>query len=401
MMRFSLIWIFIFSFVSLKGQGYDCYGTRFLNSSFNSINSTIDIPYRIATTIGGVETELTLNVYRPFNDSLSERPLIVFIHGGGFVSGNKNEIFPLCEEFTQKGYVTASIDYRLIDIPIVDSSIINEGMIMAVSDAKVALEYLVNDAISINNFGIDTANIFVGGVSAGAITALHLAYLDSTDIISNDLLFLIEKHQIFEHSNTNYTRPPIKGVINYSGALWENKWISSGEPVLFSAHDELDPLVPCGNEQTITYNFNFKKYGSCMLLGEAINKNVINESFILPESTQHAGYLFDKNQYSFTIKKTSKFLYNIFCNKKDLVPIINKNVMTYPNPATDKFTLETTGYILPYELNIYDSKGELVYKNQVTTSKFNLLVREFQKGIFFYTIHNSLQSVSGKFSITQ
>lgn len=397
MFRLSFIWIFIFSFGSIKGQGYDCYGTRFINSTFNSITSTLDIPYRVATTIGGVETELTLNVFTPFNDSLSERPLIVFIHGGGFVSGNKNEMFSLCEEFTKKGYVTASIDYRLIDIPIVDSSVINEGMIMAVSDAKAALEYLVNDATSINIFGIDTANIFVGGVSAGAITALHLAYLDSTDNVSNDLFQLIQKHHFFEYSNSNYTRLPIKGVINYSGALWEKNWITSGEPVLFSAHDEYDPLVPCENEQTNTYNFNFKKYGSCMLREEAINKKVVNESFILPKSTQHAGYLFDEHLYNFTIKKTSRFLKNSFC----MVPIINKNVITYPNPVINKFTIETTGYILPFELTIYDSKGELIYKTKVTTSKFDLHVREFKNGIYFYTIHNSLQSVSSKFSITR
>ena len=210
---------------------------------------------------------------------------------------------------------------------------------------------------------------------------------------------LIEKHQIFEYSSESYVKPPIKGVINYSGALWEKKWISSGEPSLFSAHDELDPVVPCGNEQTIVYDFNFKKYGSCILSNEATSKNVVNESFILPTSNKHVGYFFDVNLYNFTIKKTSRFLHNIFCNKDNLALIINKNVMTYPNPATNTFTIETTGYILPYELNIYNSKGELFYKDKVITSKYNLSVNEFQNGIFFYTIHNSLQSTSGKFSI--
>jgi len=57
--------------------------------------------------------------------------LIIFIHGGGFVSGARQDARSLCLLFALKGFVTATIDYRLIDVPLVDSITVSEGMVQS------------------------------------------------------------------------------------------------------------------------------------------------------------------------------------------------------------------------------------------------------------------------------
>ena len=58
---------------------------------------------------------LSMDIYQPVGDDVTNRPLIIFAHGGTFIFGNKNNptVVELCETFAKRGYVTASINYRL------------------------------------------------------------------------------------------------------------------------------------------------------------------------------------------------------------------------------------------------------------------------------------------------
>ena len=98
----------------------------------------------------------------------------------------------ICETFARRGYVTASIGYRLgyiFDELPWDCSIENYSCLFAtdfaewerayyrgVQDAKGALRYLLNRN---DMYRIDTANVFVMGESAGAFIALGVGLLDS------------------------------------------------------------------------------------------------------------------------------------------------------------------------------------------------------------------------------
>ena len=58
---------------------------------------------------------LQLDVYRPVGDAVAQRPLVVFVHGGGFSGGSRTspEIVDEANTLARQGYVTASISYRL------------------------------------------------------------------------------------------------------------------------------------------------------------------------------------------------------------------------------------------------------------------------------------------------
>ena len=58
---------------------------------------------------------LSMDIYQPVGDDVTNRPVIIFAHGGTFIFGSKNNstVVELCERFAKRGYVTASINYRL------------------------------------------------------------------------------------------------------------------------------------------------------------------------------------------------------------------------------------------------------------------------------------------------
>lgn len=156
-----------------------------------------DSVYGTATSFMSTTDTLTLDVYVPECNSIFEdarRPLLMWIHGGAFLGGHKNEagIEDLCIQFARRGYVTASINYRKgfvsddqewnCNYPEYSCVFAHEAAewdrayYRAVQDAKGAVRWLVNHR---DDYLIDTDNIFVAGESAGAFIALGTALLDS------------------------------------------------------------------------------------------------------------------------------------------------------------------------------------------------------------------------------
>ena len=122
---------------------------------------------------------LDMDIYYPKEPAAeSRRPLLVLIHGGAFYNGDKQDIgYPeMGHYFAERGYVVASINYRLGFFPLAPS--VDRAGYRALQDAHAAVCYLIANA---DEFGIDTTNIFAAGTSAGAITALNLAFMEEKD----------------------------------------------------------------------------------------------------------------------------------------------------------------------------------------------------------------------------
>ena len=119
-----------------------------------------------------------LDVYEPTTGPAKNRPVVLWIHGGGFAKGSRNDphIVHLARATTSIGFVSVSIDYTLANehldpnhpFPYPDYAIA-----AARDDARTALRFLRAHA---NEYGIDPKRVAVGGASAGAITALTVAY---------------------------------------------------------------------------------------------------------------------------------------------------------------------------------------------------------------------------------
>ena len=119
---------------------------------------------------------LDMDLYYPKEPAVeSRRPLLVLIHGGAFYNGDKQDIgYPeMGHYFAERGYVVASINYRLGFKPLAPD--VDRAGYRALQDAHAAVCYLIANA---DEFGIDTTKIFAAGTSAGAITALNLAFME-------------------------------------------------------------------------------------------------------------------------------------------------------------------------------------------------------------------------------
>ena len=118
---------------------------------------------------------LDLDLYYPKELSEDERrPLLMLIHGGAFYNGDKQDLgFPeMGRYFAERGYVVASVNYRLGFKPL--SADVDRAGYRALQDVHAAVCHLVDHA---DELGIDTTKIFAAGVSAGAVTALNLAFM--------------------------------------------------------------------------------------------------------------------------------------------------------------------------------------------------------------------------------
>lgn len=72
-----------------------------------------DIPYGTALAYNGSTVNLQMNIWKPVGDSNTSRPIILWIHGGGFYGGNKNDMDAMAQWYAERGYVAATMSYRL------------------------------------------------------------------------------------------------------------------------------------------------------------------------------------------------------------------------------------------------------------------------------------------------
>ena len=111
--------LFVVFFFNGKAQSTGIFSDnveRYNATIFEEITINQNVKYGRSTTQRGIEEDLFMDVYYPKNDTLSNRPLIIFAHGGYFLFGDKSGFAEECQFLAESGYVVASINYRLIDI---------------------------------------------------------------------------------------------------------------------------------------------------------------------------------------------------------------------------------------------------------------------------------------------
>ncbi len=138
---------------------------RYLEEVFGEVEITPGLAYGAAPNQEGQVEELLLDLYQPKGDTLGRRPAIVWVHGGGFIGGDRSGEADNATSFAKRGYVTVSISYRL------GGGNVGQAITNAQHDAQAAVRWLRRYA---DQYGIDPDRIAIGGTSAGAITALFV-----------------------------------------------------------------------------------------------------------------------------------------------------------------------------------------------------------------------------------
>ncbi|WP_052671177.1 alpha/beta hydrolase [Draconibacterium sediminis] len=111
-------------------------------------------------------------------DSDQPTPLVMYIHGGGFIGGDKSRYYDSEDwvRLLEAGISIASINYRFMSEP-------PYGILGSMNDSKRCLQYIRANA---GKYNIDKNRIACSGGSAGAGTSLWLAFSDDMGDAESD-----------------------------------------------------------------------------------------------------------------------------------------------------------------------------------------------------------------------
>lgn len=208
-----------------------------------------------------------LDILVPKDRATKKRPLVVFIHGGGWLAGSKTDGMGVIRTIAASGdYVAASINYRLTQ---------EAGWPAQIFDCKAAIRFLRGNA---DKYGIDPDHIGVMGMSAGGHLVSVLGTSGGVSSLEGDLgSFPKESSRVqcvvnfFGPSNflTFYgpdtTTAKIRDA-NMIGALLGKEeeevlvnaksaspvtWITKDDAPFFTAHGTKDDLVPYAQAEEI------------------------------------------------------------------------------------------------------------------------------------------------------
>lgn len=255
---------------------------------------------------------LYFDLYQPKNDTTNDRPLVIVVHGGAFVSGSKNDlnqpIIGYCDSLAVRGYVVASIDYR-IGLVLkdfgnqlhIDSLDFKRAIQWGVQDLQAAIRYFKFHA---EKYKINPNKIFIIGNSSGAILALHFA-------IEND----------------EY----VKGIVSLWGATISEQMKNIICPILL-VHGTNDGIIPFTKGKLLNldsirsqnrfmpeyasaasaFNINFSSptfYGS-FVIDSILSKNRVVHDTYFVDGLGHNFY--DKEPYKTNVlKRIIEFLYKL------------------------------------------------------------------------------------------
>ena len=201
---------------------------------------------------------LKMHVLRPQTPPKDPLPVVVFIYGGAWRGGNRDQGVPLLSRLAKEGYFCASIEYRLSQEALFPAQI---------EDCKCAIRYLRSKA---EEYHINPDKIGVWGPSAGGHLAALLGtsgdvkelegngghaefssrvnavvdWFGPTDFLKMDAAGSIQKH--------NDATSPESRLIG--GPIQENKekvkkanpitYVDAGDPPFLIMHGSNDAIVP-------------------------------------------------------------------------------------------------------------------------------------------------------------
>lgn len=390
--------------------GQDC-DIPFTDSLF-AVQVEPDLWYGNALRFDGGIDSLRLDLYKPVGDGQTERPLVVLIHGGGFHSGHRNELDALAGELAERGWAAATISYRLgfygswlFAPPYAnDPAELRRAIHRAMQDAKGAVRFLKGRH---QQDSTSTTSVFALGFSAGAITALHTAYLDQPAERPADCGAIAP----VQHFLNTYQRPDLgdidgdlhqnghdaslMGVVNFYGALMDTAYLESpNDPALFSYHQTGDPVVGCGVQRPYwgiglgLPDNNPYLHGSCAIDGHAQQLGFApgHYQFLL-----HAGNAHALHDPPAVTAQAVQWMRDLFCGLSTAIaPGTTLPAVLAPNPAGRSVTL-TTGTDAPVAFDLWDASGRMLRQGTIRGGRAELDLAGLSTGV--YTVH--LQAAVG------
>ena len=196
-----------------------------------------------------------LDVYRP-GRLTTPAPVIVFLYGGRWKYGTKDDYLLIANSFARRGWVTVIPNYRLYP----------EALFPAwVEDGANAVRWTVDN---IAQYGGDTSRIIIVGHSAGAHTATLLAfdehYLRDAGVPARAVKGFVS---VAGPVDTTWTAPDVQRLMGPREGWpvsYPSRHIDGREAPLLLLHGDADDVVSVGN--SIRLDERIRERGGCSTL---------------------------------------------------------------------------------------------------------------------------------------
>jgi para-nitrobenzyl esterase len=325
----------------LLGQ---CETGRYRDFIFENFQLASDIAYGSNLLYNGTESTLLLDVYTPVGDQENLRPLVIMLHGGFFVTGDKTgtDIAPACGDLARMGYVASSINYRLgFPVEFDLSGPMSEAVLRAVHDLKAAVRFFRKSVAEDGNpFGIDVSHIYVGGLSAGGFASLHAAYMQEDEIpAAIDLSEPGLDGGIEGNSgNTGYSSY-FNAVLSIAGAIVDTTYIEANDMPACLFHGTNDATVPYGSDMLVIAGlWDVTEVDGSYSIDQKLNQLGINHCFEIYEGQGHVPSVTQPAYYDTTLSIISNFLSHFVCDAE--LDCSYRDITTSQNELTAKSAMK-------------------------------------------------------------
>ncbi|MGN1295833.1 MAG: alpha/beta hydrolase [Bacilli bacterium] len=267
-------------------------------SSTSSSEAPLLYKEEVDLAYGGHERN-KLNIYIPKNKA--SNGLVLFIHGGAWISGDKKDYIDSCKFYSSYGYLSATMNYRYASEDVTCENILE--------DITSAIKFIKN---YVSFYDIDLDGLMLGGHSAGGHLSLLYGYKckDISPVPVKGIISLAGPTDLTHESYyTSETKDLAYGIFSYligDKLNEENKeskreLLESISPLYYVSSDCAPTLIVQGDEDLIVNCEN-----SYLLADKLKANNVPYELIIFP----HSGHMLsgDEEKLNETYSKIGSFI---------------------------------------------------------------------------------------------
>ena len=257
---------------------------------FQNVRTVANVVYLRAN---GWEGKLDVYAQR----TQTSTPVVIYIHGGGWVRGTKDGSVLSALPYLAMGYSVVNVEYRLADVSLAPA---------AIEDCRCALRWVVGHA---KDYNFDVGRIVIAGASAGGHLALTTGMIPSSagfDRICQeqgepriaaivDFFGITDVADLLDGPNKKpfpetwpYTVQWLGNQANRDAvakAASPLTYVRAGVPPTIAIHGDADPLVP---------------YAHSTRLNEALQKAGVAHELVTVPGGGHGNFSLDQWQRAYT-----------------------------------------------------------------------------------------------------
>ncbi|MEZ4740447.1 MAG: T9SS type A sorting domain-containing protein [Flavobacteriales bacterium] len=366
----------------------ECANGRYTSEVFNEVTVTTAITFGSNTGVSGGNQTLRMDVYEPAGDALEERPVILVAFGGSFIAGSRGDVAELCRSLARMGYVAVAPDYR-VGFFFPNQTSTTRAVLRGAHDMKACVRYLRKSVAEMDNpYRIDEDRIIAGGVSAGAISAIHATYLNEESETPAVLVSEIASLGGLEGNSGNpgYSSA-VLACLSFSGAIGDTTWIQPGDVPMVSVHEVGDGVVPYYTQQVSVVGLptGLVASGSHDIHVRLNNLGVPN-CFLSYPGNGHVGYLNTDavNAIAYVALFSGELSCDLATTCGELPTVVNdvdqaQPFMVYPNPTSGPVRVQMDE---PGVLTVHDMSGREVLRKRVQAGECSLDLSDLPSGVF-------------------